>query len=252
MTNIMSLPTIPGGNSKEVDAFYKKLLYNVQSLETLGKLREVSGNVKVVLDKLKGIKADLVRGQDGWQEWDFSQLLQAIRHWKEINPVTGESENTSTPNRKNEKHDWNSRQRSYQTQQGNGRQPCGRVYCDKTDHFSVKSPKVVAVGDRRKILSQKQLNRFKCRALLDTGAGSSYVSSAITDHLGLRPIREEYKRIEMMLGSVNKVIGVYSLTINSLNGTFSLETEVTKVDRGSLLSLDNPRSRNTLTLQEYT
>ena len=39
-----------------------------------------------------------------------------------------------------------------------------------------------------KILSQKQLNGFKCRALLDTGAGSSYVSSAITDHLGLRPI----------------------------------------------------------------
>ena len=143
MTNIMSLPTIPGGNSKEVDAFYKKLLYNVQSLETLGKLREVSGNVKAVLDKLKGIKADLVRGQDGWQEWDFSQLLQAIKRWKEINPVTGESENTSMPNRKNEKHDWNSRQRSYQTQQGNGWQPCGRVYCDKTDHFSVKSPKVV-------------------------------------------------------------------------------------------------------------
>jgi len=86
-----------------------------------------------------------------------------------------------------------------------------------------------------------EVNGFKCHALLDTGAGSSYVSSAITDHLGLRPIRKEYKRIEMMLGSVNKVIGIYSLTINSLNGTFSLETEVTKVDRGSLLSLDNPR-----------
>ena len=242
VTNIMSLPTIQGGNPKEVDAFYKKLLYNVQSLETLGKLREVSGNVRAVLDKLKGIKAELVRGQDGWQEWDFSQLLQAIKRWKEINPVTEESENTSTPNRKNEKHDWNSRRRSYQIQQGNGRQPRGCVYCDKTDHFSVKCPKVVAVGDRRKILSQKQLcfnctgdrhradtcrshgcqicerkhhtsiceqaaqttngrfltaqdknapgqviypvifievNGFKCRAFLDTGAGSSYA-----DHLG--------------------------------------------------------------------
>ena len=39
VNNIMSLPTIPSENPKEVDEFYKKLLYNVQSLETLGKLR---------------------------------------------------------------------------------------------------------------------------------------------------------------------------------------------------------------------
>ena len=45
----------------------------------------------------------------------------------------------------------------------------------------------------------------------------------------------------MMLGSVNKVIGVYDVTIKSLNGKFRLETEVTKVDRGTLLSLDNPK-----------
>ena len=94
VNNIMGLPTIPSENPKEVDEFYKKLLYNVQSLERLGKLRDVSGNVRAVLDKLKGIKADLVRGQDGWQEWDFSQLLRAIKRWKEINPVTEESENT--------------------------------------------------------------------------------------------------------------------------------------------------------------
>ena len=82
VTNIMGLPTILGGNPQEVVMFYKKLLYNVQSLETLGKLREVSGNVRAVLDKLRGIKADLVLEQDGWQEWDFSQLLQAIELWK--------------------------------------------------------------------------------------------------------------------------------------------------------------------------
>ena len=63
-----------------------------------------------------------MRAQEGWQKWDFSQLLQAIKRWKEINPVTEESENTSTPNRKNEKYEWNSRRRSYQTQQGNGQQ----------------------------------------------------------------------------------------------------------------------------------
>ena len=45
----------------------------------------------------------------------------------------------------------------------------------------------------------------------------------------------------MMLGSVNKAIGVYGVTIDSLDGNFRLETEVTKVDRGSLLSLENPK-----------
>ena len=46
-----------GENPREVEEFY-----NVQSLETLGKLRDVAGNVWAVLDKLKGIKSDLVRG----------------------------------------------------------------------------------------------------------------------------------------------------------------------------------------------
>ena len=63
--NIMGLPTIVTTQTKDIDEFYKKLLFNVQSLETLGKLREVSGNARAVLDKLKGIKAELVRGEEG-------------------------------------------------------------------------------------------------------------------------------------------------------------------------------------------
>ena len=45
----------------------------------------------------------------------------------------------------------------------------------------------------------------------------------------------------MMLGATNKVISVYNLTIDSIEGKFHLETEVTKVDRGELLTLNNPR-----------
>ncbi len=64
--NIMSLPTITGSQPSKVHEFYKTLLFNVQSLETLGKLQElVKGNVRSVLHKLKGIKADLIRGQSG-------------------------------------------------------------------------------------------------------------------------------------------------------------------------------------------
>ena len=43
----------------------------------------------------------------------------------------------------------------------------------------------------------------------------------------------------MMLGSANKVIRIYGIAIGSLDRKFQLETEVTKVDRGTLLTLDN-------------
>ena len=53
-----------------------------------------------------------------------------------------------------------------------------------------------------------------------------------------------------MLGSTSKVIGVYGVTISSLNGKFQLKTEVTKVDHGTLLSLNNPKYGEVL--QKYT
>ena len=63
--------------------------------------------------------------------------------------------------RKNDRNHWNARSphgRSYQVkQQGSERQMRGCVYCDEVDHISANCTNVVAVGDRRQILSQKQL-----------------------------------------------------------------------------------------------
>ena len=153
----MGLPTIMGENPREVEEFYKRLLFNVQSLETLGKLRDVAGNVRAVLDKLKGIKSDLVRGHERWQEWDFRQLLKALKRWKDVNPVTDASQSeiqrrepTYSPKEKNVKNDGFLRRRSYQTRLDIGKQMHGCVYCDKTGHFSANCPKVISVGDRKK------------------------------------------------------------------------------------------------------
>lgn len=74
----------------EVEEFYK-LFYNVQSLETLGKLCDDAKNVRAMLAKLKGIKSHLMQEHEGWQWWDFRQLLQ-IKHWKDINLVVEGSE----------------------------------------------------------------------------------------------------------------------------------------------------------------
>ena len=38
-----------------------------------------------------------------------------------------------------------------------------------------------------------------CRALLDTGAGSSYASEALLHRMGKQPVQRQFKRIEMMM-----------------------------------------------------
>ena len=78
--NIMNLPVITGtqpANANECQRILQEA--RVQSLETLGRLKDVSGNTRSVLDKLKGIKADLVRGHKDWQNWDFPRLIKALK-----------------------------------------------------------------------------------------------------------------------------------------------------------------------------
>ena len=60
---------------------------NVQSLETKGRLGDVRGNVSLTIDKFAGIRGDLVRNEDDWQNWDFVKLCDALGSWIRRNPV---------------------------------------------------------------------------------------------------------------------------------------------------------------------
>ena len=42
--DIVNLPNIDGANAVEMNKFYERLIYDVQSLESMGKLSEVNGN----------------------------------------------------------------------------------------------------------------------------------------------------------------------------------------------------------------
>ena len=68
---IMNLPHIKGANPDKIYEFYAKLFPCVQALESMNKLREISGYCKATLDKLEGVHADLTRLGDNWQEWGF-------------------------------------------------------------------------------------------------------------------------------------------------------------------------------------
>ena len=85
--NIQGLPLISGTHPAKIHDFFETLLYNVQSLETLGKSSDCKALVRGVLNKLPGIKAELVQGKPDWKTWDFTQLINALREWKEIHPV---------------------------------------------------------------------------------------------------------------------------------------------------------------------
>ncbi|CAH3033660.1 unnamed protein product [Pocillopora meandrina] len=76
---IISLPTIQGSQPAKIHPFYEKLSTNAQALETMGKIQEINGYVRVTLDKLPDIRADLVRLDDNWQEWGFPHMLESLR-----------------------------------------------------------------------------------------------------------------------------------------------------------------------------
>jgi hypothetical protein len=84
---ILDLPNIPGANPRRIANFCDKPTHSVQALETMGKLSNVNGNVSMTLDKLSGIRGDLVRNDPEWDALDFIKLTDAVNQWVKRNPV---------------------------------------------------------------------------------------------------------------------------------------------------------------------
>ena len=61
---ITPLPIITDTHPNRVHEFYEKLMVSTQALHTMNNLKDINGHVKISLDKLPGIRADLVRLAD--------------------------------------------------------------------------------------------------------------------------------------------------------------------------------------------
>ena len=81
----MSLPTITQSSDGKIHDFYEKLVIHSQALATMGKL------------KLPTIRADLVRTDEDWQEWEFWQFIEALRKWKDTNSIPLEDNRKLNP-----------------------------------------------------------------------------------------------------------------------------------------------------------
>ena len=284
----MDRGTQPG----RVHEFYEKLVTSLQELETMGKLIEVNGYVRMTLDKLPAIREDLVRLDDNWQKWGFPQLIQALQKWCERNPVLiCDHQSSDKTNRQQ------GREKFFQVKQHEWKpRPC--VYCNSTEHKSSECEKVKSVTERKRLLSVRKLcfyctggkhrateyrskvacqkcigkhftsicdkdpqqilvatgegsviypvvivevNGIKCRAFLETGAGSTCISATLAERIGKKPIRREGRRIDMMMYSTSQKVKIYHLQVASVRNDFKMMAEVTKVDKSVLLSLPNPQ-----------
>ena len=75
---------------------------------------------------------------------------------------------------------------------------------------------------------------IKCRALIDTGPGVSYVSLNI-DRINKKPIRKQYKRTETIMGSSIKSISIYPVEIQDSDHEFKFQTETNNLEKNVLL-----------------
>jgi hypothetical protein len=142
---IVNLLSITNTRPEKIHPFYEKLVYCVQSLETLGKLQEVNGYVRLTLNKVPGIRGDLVRTEPKWKDWTFTDLVKALFAWTERNPIE--------PKTSSERKDAS---RAYQTRQIDQKsRVC--VHCDSKNHKSIACDLVTTCEARRKLLSDKKL-----------------------------------------------------------------------------------------------
>ena len=77
----------------------------------------------------------------------------------------------------------------------------------------------------------------KFRALLDSGASQSYVSSTLIDLIGARVVRSGTRRVATLLGVTTTKLQEYDLSLRAVKGDFALNTRVTRIDKRELLCL---------------
>ncbi len=80
------------------------------------------------------------------------------------------------------------------------------------------------------------------RVMIDTGASSSYICSDLITKLNLVPARKEKRCIEQMYGTVDKVVEIYEVTLESLAVSgYEIKIECINAEKEILTTLPNPR-----------
>ena len=84
------------------------------------------------------------------------------------------------------------------------------------------------------------MNGITCRALIDSGSGSSYVSGKLASMLKTKPIETKILRIDMLLSSKTTKLEIYEADVEAVDGDYVMNVKMIKVEKGELLTIDNP------------
>lgn len=87
---------------------------------------------------------------------------------------------------------------------------------------------------------------YKFRALLDSGVTYSYASSTLVTLTKAELKASGVRQIAMLMGLTTRTLQEYSVKMNSVTGDFTLDVNVTKVDKREVLSLENPKYKEAL------
>ena len=63
-----------------------------------------------------------------------------------------------------------------------------------------------------------KVNGITCRALIDSGAGSSYISAKLAAMLNVKPVETRTSKIDMLLTSKTTRLEIYEVTVESKVG----------------------------------
>ena len=96
-----------------------------------------------------------------------------------------------------------------------------------------------------------KVNGLKFRALLDSGASHSYVSSKFVSLVKPEQKSSSVRQIAMLMGTTTKRLKTYDVDINSVNGDFSVHAAVTEIAKPELLTLDNPHYDKVIEQHSY-
>ena len=135
---------------------------------------------------------------------------------------------------------------------------CG--HCGKRHHTSICDQKTGSENDKQALGSKLltdgdggegifpvvvvKVNGLTCRALIDSGARSSYGSAQLISALNIKPSEIKTQQIDMLLTSRKTKIGLYDVNIASYDGSYEMTTRLSKVDKSELLFIENPKYEN--------
>ena len=84
------------------------------------------------------------------------------------------------------------------------------------------------------------VNNVMCRALIDSGAGSSYACAKLINAFKIKSCEIRNQPVDMLLTSQTARMEFYDAKVSSLDGSYEMKVRLTKVEKEELLLMDNP------------